>query len=112
MEKKIYHKSKNKVVVPEKTREQEISEQRQGIMNAIITETLTRHKKMPTEEYLEEIGFGNNKIAEERAIRIAKFNMMLDLTKTLLDCNQKIKFINEFYKVYIMGDFTEASEEN
>lgn len=113
MSKQIPFKSKSKPKLPEKTPEQIIAESHNGIMNTIITQTFTRHAGLPEKTYLKRLGFKNVKISEERAVRIAKFNVILELTKTLLDCVGKANMITNFYRTYLQeNDFVEKETEN
>jgi len=112
MNKVIPFKSKSRVKIPEKTPEQIMTENHNGIMNTIITQTFTRHADLPEKTYLKRIGFKGVKISEERAVRIAKFNVIVELTKTLLDCVGKSNMITNFYRTYLQeNDFIDHSEE-
>lgn len=94
-------KSKNKLKLPEKTPEQLIAESHNGIMNTIITQTFARHAGLSEKEYLKRLGIENSEIGEDRAVRIAKFNAILELTKVLLECVGKANLITNFYRVYL-----------
>jgi uncharacterized protein (DUF2384 family) len=113
MDKKIPFKSKSKPKLPEKTPEQLMNESHNGIMNTIITQTFTRHAGLPEKTYLKRLGFKGVKIGEDRAVRIAKFNAVLELTKVLLDCIGKANMITSFYRTYLQeNDFVDKETEN
>lgn len=98
---KIPFKSKSKPKLPKKTPEQIIAEKHDGLMNTIISQTFARHAGLSEKEYLKRLGIKGTKISEERAVRIAKFNATLALTKVLLDCVGKANMITNFYRVYL-----------
>ena len=99
MSKVIPFKSKNKPAVRKKTPEEVMAEKNMGVMNTIITQTLTRHAGLSEKAYLKKIGFKGVKISEEKAVRIARFNVIVELTKTYLSCIQKINLIKNMYEV-------------
>lgn len=106
-------KSKEKLKLPEKTPEQLIAEQHNGIINSIITQTFARHAGLSEKEYLKRLGIKNSKIGEARAVRVAKYNAILELTKVLLECVGKANMITNFYRVYLQeNNIVERDNQN
>lgn len=56
-----------------------------NLMGFIIAKTFSRHANLSSEDFLKEIGFEGSGKSESEAIRIAKFNIMLEATKTLIE---------------------------
>lgn len=86
----------------EKQTAEEMAEQRtaNNLMNFIIAKTFSRHANMSEEEYLTDIGFNGSGKTEAEAIRIAKFNVMVELTNQLLSAKHTIKMAHGLIKGY------------
>lgn len=113
MSKTMPFKSKSKPKLPKKTPEQLMAENHNGIINTIITQTFTRHSGLTEKTYLKRLGFKGVKISEARAVRIAKFNVIVELTKVLLDCVGKANMITNFYRTYLQeNDLVEKETAN
>lgn len=71
------------------------------LLNNLISSTLSRHCNLSSEEYLKEIGFENVDIAEDEAVRIAKYNTLLEITKQLLLIKDKLKELSDIVNICI-----------
>lgn len=79
-------------------------ERHHNLMNAIIAETFSRHSKLTEEEFLESIGFKDSGKTEEEAIRIAKYNVILAITKEILSLKEKVQFLKGIMKTYLLNE--------
>jgi hypothetical protein len=84
--------------------EEEKQERHHNLLNTIIAETFSRHSKLTEEEFLENIGFKDSDKNEEEAIRIAKYNVLLQITKTILSIEQKMNVVNSLLRRYLLGE--------
>ena len=72
-----------------------------NMLNVIIAETYLRHNKMDKDEYLKAIGFEGTNKNEEEAVAIATFNILIEWTKTLLECRRRLDMTNEILKEFL-----------
>lgn len=92
----------------ERARDQEAN----NLMNFIIAKTFARHSKMTEEEFLKDIGFENSGKNEEEAVRIAKFNVMVETMNQLLKAKQSIKMAHSLIKTCLIDEkITENGEK-
>ena len=61
-----------------------------NLIRYIIAETFARHSKMSEEEFVKELGF-DPKIGEDKAIRIASYNIIIEIMKLKLKNQETIK---------------------
>lgn len=72
------------------------------LLNNLIASTLSRHCDLNSEEYLKEIGFGDIKdITESEAVRVAKYNTLLEITKQVLLIKDKLNELNDIINICI-----------
>jgi len=69
-----------------------------SIINKIIATTLTRHAKLTEEEFLKELKIENPK-TENEEVRNCKFALMNAITREILLANDKIKLIDQTFKL-------------
>lgn len=89
----------------EKTAEEKF-EERQGnnLLNFIIAKTYVRHANLTEEEFLKEIGFEDTGKSEDEALRVAKLNLMIEITNQFIKGTNTIKQIHELMKIYLSDD--------
>lgn len=89
----------------EKTAEEKLQE-RQGnnLLNFIIAKTYVRHANLSEKEFLKEIGFEDTGKSEDEAIRVAKMNLMIEITNQFIKATNTIKQIHELMKIYLTDD--------
>lgn len=99
--------------ISKETPEETKAQRHQNLMNTIIAETFSRHSKLDESEFLEKIGFKDTGKTEDEAIRIAKYNVLVQITKTILSIEQKMNIINAILRRYLLqeGLAEEVSEE-
>ena len=83
------------------------------LMKFLISKTFSRHALMDEETYLKEIGFENSGKTEEEAVRIARFNVMVELMSQFLAARESLKMAHALLKTYLIDeDITEGENEN
>ena len=90
--------------ISNKTPEQQRAERHQNLMNTIIAETFSRHSKLDENEFLEKIGFKDTDKTEDEAVRIAKFNAIIAITKKILSVEEKLNFVTGIMKTYLLKE--------
>lgn len=90
--------------ISNKTPEQQRSERHQNLMNTIIAETFSRHSRLSEEEFLEKIGFKDTGKAEDEAVRIAKFNALIGITRKIFNIEEKVNFITGVFRTYLLEE--------
>ena len=73
-----------------------------SILNAIISQTMTRDLGLSEEEYLKKIGFGDSGKDEIQAHRISMYNIVLDMQKTILSIEREIDKINATFEAFVL----------
>lgn len=89
-----------KKTADERAKDQEAN----NLMNFIIAKTFSRHSKMSEEEFLKDIGFENSGKTEDEAIRIAKFNVIVETMNQLLKAKQSIKMAHSLMKTCLIDE--------
>jgi len=69
-----------------------------SIIDKIIATTLTRHARLSEEAFLKELGIKEPK-TEEIEVRNCKFALINAITKEILLANDKIKLIDQTFKL-------------
>lgn len=75
-----------------------------NLMNLIIAETFARHSKLTEEEYLKRLGLDKSGKPEEDALRIAKFNVMIEITRTIFELKEKLRLANQVLKTMVLEE--------
>lgn len=75
-----------------------------NLMNLIIAETFCRHSKLTEKEYLERLGLDKSGKPEDEALRIAKFNVMIETTRTIFELKEKLRLANEILKTMVLKE--------
>lgn len=75
-----------------------------NLMNLIIAETFARHSKLTEKEYLERLGLDKSGKPEEEVLRIAKFNVMLEITKNLFHLKNRFNMATEIIKTMVIEE--------
>ena len=73
-----------------------------AILNAIISQTMTRDLGLSEEEYLKKIGFGESGKDEVQAHRISMYNIVLEMQKTILSMEREIEKINGTFEAFVL----------
>lgn len=81
-----------------------------NLIRYIIAETFARHSKMTEEEFLKELGFNSAEISEDKAVRIALYNIIIEIMKLKLKNQETIKSMHAVLKLAL--DEKEKGEEN
>lgn len=68
------------------------------MINKMIALTLTRHAKLTEEEFLKELKIENPK-NEKETVRNCKFALLNAITREILYANDKIKLIDQTFKL-------------
>lgn len=82
-----------------------------NILNAIIAKTYARHAEMNEEEFLKEIGFADSGKTENEAIRIAVFNLLIELTNQLIQTKNSLRYATEMLKTYLLDEKITVDEQ-
>lgn len=82
-----------------------------NLMNLIIAETFARHSKLTEKEYLERLGLDKSGKPEEEVLRIAKFNVMLEITKNLFQLKNRFNMATEIIKTMVIDEKITKEEE-
>ena len=75
-----------------------------NLLNYIIAKTFARHNKMTEEEFLKDIGFENSGKTEEEAIRIAKFNLIVEIMNQLIQAKESVKLTTGLLKTILIDE--------
>lgn len=95
----------NKEEIKKKTADERAKDQEaNNLMNFIIAKTFSRHSKMTEEEFLKDIGFENSGKTEDEAVRIAKFNVIVETMNQLLKARQAIKLAHSLLKTCLIDE--------
>lgn len=78
----------------------EIVGRHQNLMDLIVSETFVRHAKMTEAEFLKEIGFENSDKTEQEAVNVAMFNLLVEITETLLKAKEQFNQTASLLKLY------------
>lgn len=62
-----------------------------NLMRYLIAETFARHSELSEEEFLKELGFDPEKIGEDKAVRIALYNIIIEIMKLKFKNQETIK---------------------
>ena len=90
--------------IAKETPEEIKSAKHHNLMNLIVAETFSRHSKLNEEEFLEKIGFKDAEKTEDEAVRIAKFNLLIEITKKFLSIEEKVNFVTGIMKTYLLEE--------
>lgn len=82
-----------------------------SILNAIIAKTYARHAEMSEDEFLKEIGFEGSGKTEDEAVRIAMFNLLIELTNQLIQTKNSLRYATEMLKTYLLDEKLTVEEE-
>ena len=82
---------------------EELRKNHLSLLNTIIAATYSRHSDLSSEKFLEAIHFPKD-MDESKAIRIAKFNTLIDATRTAFDIRHGIRYINQLLRLYINNE--------
>lgn len=74
------------------------------MLNLMVSSTFARHADLNEEEYLNKIGFKDKGIGEDKAVRVALFNGVIELAKLTLDINSKLKMCNKIMQVFMLDN--------
>ena len=90
--------ARTKTKVSKKTPEQVRQETHGDIMDMIIAETFARHNDATEEEFLKAIGFEGSGLTEEEAVKVATFNLLMAITKGLLELEGRFNMATKLFK--------------
>lgn len=91
--------------------QKEKMDKKQNMLNLIFAETLTRHSNLTEEEFLKKINFDTQNISEQRAIRIAIFNLCMALTNQFIKARGTFTTAKNILKFHLI-DEEEKGEKN
>lgn len=97
-ERRRFTKQKQKQKISAKTPQQRSAESHINLMNLIVAETFSRHSNLSEKEYLKKIGFDKSGKTESEAVKIATFNVMVEIAKTILDLEGKFNMANNLFR--------------
>lgn len=62
-----------------------------NLLNFIIAKTYSRHANLSEKDFLAEIGFGGSDKTEDEAIRIAKANTIIEITRQIFAIRKNLE---------------------
>lgn len=87
---------------------QERMDKSQNLLNLMFAETFTRHSKLNESEFLDKIGFKDSGMDEKKAIRVAMFNVCMELANQFMNARQTFTTAKNILKLHLLGeDFEE-----
>lgn len=97
-----------------KTAEQRANDhEANNLLNMIIAKTYARHSQMTEAEFMADIGFADSGKTEAEAVRVAKFNVIVELTNQLFRAKNSIKMAHGIMKMCFNDeDIIEKNEKN
>lgn len=101
----------DEAIQSDKEKLQKFSNQTNNVVNLIVAKTLARHNDLSEADYLKRIGFGNKNVSEEKAVKIARFNIMQELTKAIIELNGRLSLLKETAKLFLTADENDKIEE-
>lgn len=81
------------------------------MLDLIIAKTYSRHNDLSESEFLEAIGFKDSGKTEEEAVRIAMMNVIVAMTKVLIECKGTLNITNGFLKSMLNEDVSVKDEK-
>lgn len=86
-----------------KTTEQKVQEHTADrLMEYLIGKTYARHSLLDEKEFLKSIGFGDANLPEEKAVRMAGYNVLVALTKEVFAMRDTVQRTNALLKTLLI----------
>ena len=76
--------------------EQKFRKRSKDVVDGIIGQTYSRHSQLTEKDFLEKIGFKDFDGGEDKAVNIAIYNSLVELTKQYFKLEGKIKVMTEY----------------
>lgn len=98
----------NKEIEEQKTKMQE----KQNLLNLVFAETFARHSSLTEEEFLKEIGFEETGMDEKKAVRVAIFNVCMELANQFMKARHTFTTAKNILKLHLNDEsLTEEQEK-
>lgn len=77
---------------------------KQNLLNLIFAKTFTRHSELDEEQFLKEIGFSNTNVKEDKAVRIAVFNVCMELANQFMKARETFTTAKNILKLHLIDN--------